>query len=266
MKHVNYQERKLAYQITGKGYPVVLLHGFSGDSRIWHDFQQDLLEEGFQVLLIDLPGFGQSATGAEASIAYYAQACACVIEAVGYDKFVLVGHSMGGYTALTLAASMPNKVKGLGLFHSHPYADTDEKKADRQKQIAFVQRMGHQLYIKQLVPKLFPPSYVQSRPFELDKLIHRAARFPQQGIIDGLQAMAERPDNSAWLKECPCPVLFIVGAEDAAIPAAYSEKQLALPPISSIHILEGVGHMGMIEQKRKCQLIVRRFVNFCLAQ
>lgn len=263
MKTINYEERPLAYELAGKGPTVVLLHGFCEDGRVWTDFKQDLLEEKYRVLTIDLPGFGASAPAAEPSIEAYAAAVLAVLHQEKLSDIILVGHSMGGYTALAIAEQAPELLRGLGLFHSHPYADTPEKQEARYKQVEFVERMGHPLFVKQLVPKLFAEQYATSHPFDLDKLIHRAARYPQQGITDGLLAMAKRPDRSAVLQDCPVPVLFIVGEEDAAVPEEFSQQQLALPPLADIHILPKVGHMGMIEARRQTQLIVRRFADFC---
>ena len=264
MKTLIFRGAKLAYDIEGKGFPVVLVHGFCADSQIWEDFKQDLLEERYRVITIDLPGFGSSDVVPNVSIDYYAQAILAVLEEKNLSDVIVIGHSMGGYTALALAALAADRLKGIGLFHSHPYADSDEKKAARYKQIEFINKHGHPLYVKQLVPKLFPPSYGQTNPFDLDKIIHRAARYPAEGIIEGLKAMASRPDYSAVLKNFLKPVLFIVGEEDEAVPKEASEQQLALPARSSIHVLEKIGHMGMIESRRKTQLVVRQFVTYCL--
>lgn len=264
MKSLSFNGRKVAYQLEGKGFPVVLLHGFCEDSRVWEDFKLDLLEENFRVLTIDLPGFGSSEVVEAASIKYYAAAVLAVINAHNFEKIVLIGHSMGGYTALEVATLAPHLLSGLGLFHSHPYADSKEKQASRFKQIQFVEKFGHQLYVKQLVPKLFPVNYGKSRPFDLDKLIHRAARYEAEGISAGLSAMAKRADQSEVLKSIACPVLFIVGGLDEAVPPAASLDQLALPAVASIHILPEVAHMGMLEASRQTQLMVRQFVDFCL--
>lgn len=264
MKTLSFRNANVHYQIEGKGFPVVLLHGFCEDSKIWEDFKHDLLEENYRVVTVDLPGFGHSEVVRPVSIQYYAEAVLAVLDEKKLNEVIVIGHSMGGYTALALAELAPQRLRGLGLFHSHPYEDTPEKKQARHKQIEFINRQGHQLYVKQLVPKLFATNYGLSHPFDLDKLIHRAARYQAQGIIAGLEAMANRPDRSQALEQSECPVLFIVGEEDMAVPAIASSKQLSLPAIAQIHVLEKVAHMGMIEARRKTQLMVRQFVAFCL--
>lgn len=264
MKFVNYQNRKVAYRSEGKGEPVVFLHGFCEDSKVWLEFTEDLREEQYRVITIDLPGFGQSEVGAEASIDYYAGAVTAVLDELSVVKTTLIGHSMGGYVGLSLAESQPDRLRGLGLFHSHPYADSEEKKANRAKSIEFIERQGHFLFVKQLVPHLFSTRYAGSHPFQVDTVIHRAARFPQAGIIHGLEAMINRPDRAEVLRNLSCPVLFIIGKEDTAVPISYSLSQTTLPATASVHVLDKVGHMGMYEATRQTQLMVRQFVDFCL--
>ncbi|MCB0635781.1 MAG: alpha/beta fold hydrolase [Lewinella sp.] len=264
MRHTEYQGKTVAYRVEGKGEPVVLIHGFCEDSRVWEDFKFDLIEEHYRVVMVDLPGFGKSAALAEPSIDHYAGAVWAILDHLGIERSVVIGHSMGGYTALAMLDQQPDRILGMGLFHSHPYPDSPEKQADRLKQVEFIERMGHQLYVKQLVPKLFSPRYVQSNPFDIDKIVHRAARFQAVGITGGLHAMITRPDRSHVLEQARQPILFIVGQLDEAVPPDLSAAQLALPRVASIHVLPKVSHMGMFEARRPTQLVVRQFVDFCL--
>jgi pimeloyl-ACP methyl ester carboxylesterase len=266
MKKVEFKGGEVAYQVSGKGTNIVLLHGFCEDSSIWEKFQNDLLEENYRVLLVDLPGFGRSGRLALPSIAVMAEAVHQVVEMVNFSSFILIGHSMGGYVSLAYAERYPERLLGLGLFHSHPYADPEEKKTQRTKSIQFIERQGHELFVKQLIPKLFTPRYVRSNAFLIDKLTYRAAHYEPGGITDGLQAMRDRPDRSGVLSSLHCPVLFIIGRKDAAIPHESSIAQTHLPGTASIHLLEKVGHMGLFEAERTTQKIVRDFVDFCLTQ
>lgn len=262
MKSATIDGREVAYDIEGKGRTVVLLHGFCEDSYVWEDFRQDLLEEQYRVVRIDLPGFGRSTAGPE-TISDYARAVLAVADQAGLDDMVLIGHSMGGYTALAVAEMAPDRLRGLGLFHSHPYADSSEKKAARLKAVSFIERLGHQVYVKQQIPTLFAPRYVSSHPFMVDKLIFRASRYPRQGIINALHAMRNRPDRSEVLRNLNCPVLFINGQLDRAVSEQDRQAQLALPAVSHIHVYDRVSHMGMFEATRPTQLALRQFAEFC---
>ncbi|MCB0568680.1 MAG: alpha/beta hydrolase [Phaeodactylibacter sp.] len=263
MKYVTYHFKKVAFLSEGKGTPVVLLHGFCEDSTIWDDFAAALLEEPFRIIRIDLPGFGKSEVLPDATIEQMAEAVQVVLKSLRLKQVILIGHSMGGYVSLAFARRFPGMLLGLGLFHSHPYPDTAEKKEGRRKSIAFIGRQGHILFVKQLIPALFTPKFARSNSFLLEKLIFSASKYKSTGIMAALEAMASRPDESGTLAGIEAPALFIIGEEDSAIPPAQSLEQIHLPAAASIHILGQVGHMGMFEAKRKTEQAVREFVFFC---
>jgi len=266
MNFTTYNGKKVAYAQEGKGSPILLLHGFCEDSRMWEDFAPDLLEEGFQLIRVDLPGFGQSEVVPDISIEEMARVVQQVLETIQPGPVVLIGHSMGGYVGLALARLFPKLLMGLGLFHSHPYADTPEKQAERFKSVDFIERQGPALFVKQLLPKLFNPSFISSNTFLLEKLTYRASKYEAEGIIAAQKAMAKRADESATLANTALPVLFIVGKEDQTIPEGKNTEQLSLPALADVHILPKVNHMGMFEARKKTQLIVRQFTESCAAK
>lgn len=241
----------------------MLLHGFCEDHRIWEEFIQDLEAEPYQVIAIDLPGFGASETVEGITIEGMARRVHAVLEDLKAGPAVVIGHSMGGYAGLAFARLFPERLLGLGLFHSHPYADNADKKALRYKSAAFIRRQGHALFVKQLIPSLFADNFARSNAFLLEKLIYRASHFPSEGIIAAQKAMAERQDETETLKSLAVPALFIIGKQDSAIPVDQNQEQAHLPEVASIHILEKAGHMGQFEARKETQRYVRQFVAFC---
>lgn len=263
LRFVKYNQKKIAYASEGRGVVVVFLHGFCEDSCIWDEFKLDLLEKKHRVVCIDFPGFGKSETVENLSIAYMVDAVQTVVEHLALKKIILIGHSMGGYVSLAYAKKYPTILQGLGLFHSHPYADTAEKKAHRFRSIEFIEEYGHALYVKQLFPSLFPKDYERTNRFLIDKLTFKASANSPEAIIESLKAMADRNDESLVLKEIQVPVLFIIGEEDNLISMEQSMQQTTLPEVSAVHLLEKVSHMGMFESKQKTQILLRQFVSFC---
>jgi pimeloyl-ACP methyl ester carboxylesterase len=264
MQTILFQDKKVAYYTGGvKGTPLVFLHGFCEDSSMWDDFLE-IFEDEYQTIRVDLPGLGKSDPVEGVTIEFMAKAVLAVLEELRVEKFILVGHSMGGYVSLEIGKIAGDRIIGLGLFHSHPFADTDDKKESRDKAINFIESHGHQLFVKQFIPNLFAVDFAKSNTFLVDKMIHRASRYTQEGIIGALNAMKNRSDNASVLKDFPAPVLFIIGELDEAIPYDISIEQTHLPAIADIHILPKVGHMGMFRAKKETQGIVRRFVRFCL--
>ncbi len=262
MPHIVFEEKKIHFHTKGEGQAIVFLHGFCEDRSMWTDFTDDFLTD-YQLIFIDLPGFGDSEVIENCSIKKMASIIYAVIESLKIEAFFLVGHSMGGYVSLAFAEEYSSTLRGLILFHSHPFEDAKEKRQNRQKGIDFVNRMGTTLYIKQLIPALFTPSFARSNTIILEKLTYNAIQYPTAGITNALAAMRDRPDRSNVLKTISCPVQFIIGKEDQAVTFAQSLDQTFLPKIANIQILEKVGHMGMFEATPKTQRMLKDFVQFC---
>ena len=261
MSEINFKEIKVNYSSRGKGEAIVFLHGFCEDSSVWDDFISTFKSN--KIIRIDLPGFGSSEAMNNPSVELFADVVKSVLNHLEIKTCTLIGHSMGGYVSLAFAKKHAAHLNGLGIFRSYPYADSKEKKASRAKSIAFIKKNSHFHYIKQLFPNLFPPAFLSSNNFLVNKMIHRASSFSQAGIIGGLELMMNRPDNSEVLKNIKCPVLFIVGKEDEVIPFDKSMEQTALPDMAHIHVLKGVGHMGMFEATNETRKIIKFFVKFC---
>lgn len=264
MQTLDFQGKKVAFYQNGtKGVPLVFVHGFCEDSSLWEEFLEPFTDE-YQIIRIDLPGFGNSEPVENISIAGMSERLLAVLEHLKIQKFIYIGHSMGGYAGLEVVKKVGNQLLGFGMFHSHPFADTAEKKAGRDKSVEFIRRNGHELFVKQFIPGLFAQDFAKSNTFLVDKLIHRASRNPQYVITGALEAMRDRPDNSEVLKNIKCPVLFIIGQLDQSIPFEISLAQTHLPAVGDIHILPNVGHMGMFKAQKETQGIVKNFVRFCL--
>ena len=256
-----YNNHKINYYKRGKGKALVFLHGFGEDSSIWDEFTQVFSKN--KIVRIDLPCFGKSEPVENVSIEYMADAVKAVLNELKIKSCILIGHSMGGYVSLAFAKKYESILNGLGLFHSHPYADTDEKKKNRLKSIKFLEKNGHIHFVKQLIPKFFAPSFQSSNGFLIDQMIHRASQYTTEGFIQATQAMLNRSDQTEVLKNIQCPVLFIVGKKDELAPLKFSLEQTALPNIANILVLEDVGHAGMFEAKKETRRQIRKFIALC---
>jgi pimeloyl-ACP methyl ester carboxylesterase len=258
-----FQGKKLAYSVQGTGTPLVLLHGLCEDSTIWDEFVENL--SGFKIIRPDIAGFGASEILAENSVELIAESVAALLKQLDIERSVMVGHSLGGYVAVAFAKLYPKRLLGLGMFHAHPFADTEEKKINRQKSIDFIRKNGHVLYVKQLIPGLFAELFATSNAFLMNHLIFKASKYSSEAIIGAHEAMLKRPDNSAVLVNLEVPVLFIIGKQDTTVPYDISLQQIHLPAVADIHILPKVAHMGMFRAKEETQRIIKNFVGLCTA-
>jgi len=259
-KRLLFRDQWLEYEIRGSGLPVLLVHGFTEDRRIWDPFLAGM-ENKYRWVIPDLPGSGGSAFNPSlSSLRDFAEALLALTEQENMDDFVLIGHSMGGYISLAFTEKYPEKIRALSLFHSSSYEDSAEKKENRDKNIRFIRKNGAALFVEQSIPGLFSESFKTEHPEEISKLTERYANFTPDSLVQYLEAMKQRPATTGVLKAITKPVLFIMGEEDKAVPLKDSLEQCHLPQISYIHILTHTAHMGMIENTSLCNSIVDQFL------
>lgn len=231
---------------------MVLIHGFAEDGSVW-DMQVEKLLPEFQVLVVDLPGTGKSEMNGKGTerdhigIDVMAEAIKEVIKAEGIESCTMIGHSMGGYIALAFAEKYSNMLNSLGMFHSSAYADNKEKRDARLKAIEHIRDYGTESFLKTSIPNLFGEKFKKENSARIDQFIQKYSSFDPKVLTGYYYAMINRPERIGVLEEFPHPILFIIGDEDTAIPPDVSLKQCYLPKQSHVHILPGIGHMGMIE-------------------
>ncbi|MBO9561317.1 MAG: alpha/beta hydrolase [Niastella sp.] len=249
-KFIDIDGRALFYRVIGTGAPVVLLHGFAEDGTVWQH-QIEALEAKYRLIVPDLPGSGRSGMSEDMSMEGLAAAVKQIVtdEVPGDEPFVMIGHSMGGYVTLAFAELYPDRLKGIGLFHSTAYADSEEKKATRQKGIEFILQHGAALFIQQTTPNLFSPSFKQENAAVVQEFIERYSNFSAESLVQYYKSMMDRPDRTAVLEKSTYPVLFIAGEYDTAVPPDHAMQQCHLPLLSYIHLLKHSAHMGMLEEQ-----------------
>jgi len=243
--------------------PLVLLHGFCEDHSVWTPVKSLLNPQS--LLLIDLPGFGSSALPTKSDMSEYAEGVKTVLDAEHIDRCVLVGHSMGGYAALEFASYWPERLAGLGLIHSHPFEDSEERKTARRRGIETLQAGKRDLYVAQLFPNLFTTHFIEKNPTTLNELISKGKTQSPEGIAAALQAMLNRRDHQHTLSETKCPVLFLLGTHDTLVPPEQGLKAALLPTVADLHLLSNAAHMAMYECPKESAEILNTFWDFCKA-
>jgi len=257
---ITYSGKSVSYAMEGSGFPLVFLHGFVEDHTIWEPFIDSFLDQ-YRVLLIDTPGFGKSDVMQDASMESYADCIKAILDHEKITECAMIGHSMGGYIMLNFASRFPGYLKGFGLFHSTSYPDDENKKKDRERVAEFVRKNGSEVFANELYGNLFGSVFKEAHPDRIMELKKYGANVsPAEGIAAASLAMRDRGDTTEVLRTSKVPVLFIIGKEDKAVNPEKTLTLTHLPAVSSIHILPGVGHMGMIEEKEKCQAAIQEWL------
>lgn len=259
-KQLEYKGKRLFYRSIGEGPVVVLLHGFGEDGDIWKG--QFALFSDNQLLIPDLPGSGESEALDDMSMEGLADAVKAIIDVeAGSERIAFIGHSMGGYVALAFAEKYSSSLRGLGLFHSTAYADSEEKKETRQKGIRFIEESGAEEFLKLSTPNLYAAATREQHPEWIKEHLAATRNFSADNLVSYYEAMIARPDRTQVLRESKRPVLFVMGQHDTAVPLQDGLAQCHLPGVAYIEILSQSGHMGMIEELNKANQILSQFVN-----
>ena len=245
---------KIHVSVSGNGPAIVYLHGFLETHEIWKDFTSGITD--FSHYAFDLPGFGKSDLLVEK---FTLEDIAKIIkEETDYLKltnFHLVGHSLGGYVALTFLKLFPEKVRSLTLFHSTTLPDSEEKKENRTKTIHFIEENGVEIFAKNFVKPLFADSNHPSIIF-----VQNLALQAKKEIVQAyLAAMRDRMDNTETLILSKKPSLVILGEKDAVINPVQLKQALKNNPEIEISLLVSSGHMGMFEEPELTSELLNNF-------
>ncbi len=250
----------LYYKTAGKKGdkpPLVLLHGLMETHEIWVDLIP-LLEDTFQLIIPDLPGYGSSQIHQEInSMEYQAEEVYSLLSSLGYPKYHVVGHSMGGYVALALVEKYPKICESLCLFYSSFLADTEEKKNQRLKSIDVISE-NFEKYVSGGIPPLFGSSRRET-PFMREKIEYAkdiALHSEPFTTIACLKGIMERKDRTFVLQNEDIQFVLIMGNQDEAIDSRDLIKVLPnKKPYISYYLLDS-GHNGHLECPTICASII----------
>lgn len=239
----------------GTGFPVILIHGFCETHAVWETVANDL-QDAYRVISIDLPGFGRSPLLPKpftlASVANSVKEC---LDERGIGQCIVVGHSLGGYVALSLVNQYPHRIKAFSLFHSTAFADSEERKASRNKVIEFVEQHGVEPFIRSFIPPLFSH---QQAPY-VQAVVDLALTTPKETLIAYTAAMRDRPDHTDVLQGFAGEILFVAGEKDTVVPVQSIEKQVVISKSPTLVRLSASAHMGMFEEPAAAAASLRKF-------
>ena len=260
MTYFEFKGKKLAYTYQGEGSTIVLLHGYLETKEVWTDFATALAKK-HRVITIDIPGHGNSETLQQTHhMCLMAEAIESLLSNLQIETCVMVGHSMGGYVALCYAEYYAHRLTGFTLFHSSIYADTEEKRNNRRREIEFVMSGKKDLILNTNLPNMFADENVARFETDLERIKKHAQKHTAEGISALLRGMMERQDRQELVKNFNKPMLFIFGKKDNYIPVEAAQKMIEVNPKIKVEWLKNSGHMGFIEEFEKSLEIIIEFV------
>lgn len=249
------------YDDSGKGDALVFLHGHLESLEIWGSFTREL-ESAYRIIRIDLPGHGGTGTfGPVSGMEIMAETVVDVLERAGINKAVIIGHSMGGYSALAALEYYPEIFRAICLFHSHTLPDKPEVAINREREIKIIKRGQKRLLVNQNIPNMYATDNLEKFHDSVQFSKRIAHELTDDGVIAAIRGLKARPDRSLILKNASVPCLNIIGKKDNYIPFGDVSLRTELPAGSMQLILEDSGHMGFIEEAHKAREGIIQFLN-----
>jgi pimeloyl-ACP methyl ester carboxylesterase len=240
--------------IEGAGEPVVLIHGFPLDGRMWAP-QVATLRERYRVIVPDVLGFGPNGAGArdqpaatgEGAIDAAADGVAALLDDLGVGGAVVGGCSMGGYVALAFARRHRERLRALVLVDTKAAPDTDEIRRVRMVQLERVEAEGVGFLPEELLPRILGETSRATRPVVVETVTRLILEQDPRAVVGALRAMAARPDSTPLLPGLGVPALVVVGEEDTMMPPDGARAMAAAIPGAKFAQIPYAGHLPNLE-------------------
>ncbi len=257
MPFLNSGNVKIYYEESGTGSPIVFLHGFSLDHRMWEK-QAEYFSKKHRVIVCDARGHGRS----DAPETGYAREDRAedvknLSKQLGLEKFHLVGLSMGGGDALSFAIDHQEKLLSLTLADSVAAGYTPKTRFRDFGEL--FEQEGTEAIKKQFIESTLS-YYVDREPEIRSNLEKMMLDFSGKPWTDPMKGKYQKRDDLRMAVSVRIPVLIIIGKKDMAwLPLAKELNEIMLD--SRLEIISGVGHMSNMEAPDKFNKILDAFIS-----
>jgi 3-oxoadipate enol-lactonase len=249
---------RIYWEACGSGPAIVLVHGLGGNHAVWFP-QVAHFARTHTVVTLSQRGFAPSGGGRDRyDVATLVEDLRAVMAAAGIARAVVVGQSMGGWTALGLALAAPERVSGLVLADTFGGIVDDAIEVHLTTMTAAAKKLGSAPPPLGVHPAL-SPAFSANRP-DLGYLYQTLATFgsPRPDVIAG-QLAASRADAKK-LVALDLPVLFVVGADDRLFPPALIERAASKVAGAKVATIDGAGHSPYFEKPGEWNGALERFL------
>ncbi len=227
--------------------PLLLFPGLLCDARLWRD-QVKALSAIVRCVVADctqddtLHGMVQRALSAMPG------------------RFAVAGLSMGGYAAMALMRSAPERIAGLCLMDTSARPDTPEQAKRRRGLMSLAARGRFKGVTPRLLPLLLHPDRLDDAAL-CDEVMAMAGRVGRAAYLRQQAAIAARPDSRPDLPRVAVPTLAAVGAGDQLTPPDLAAEIASLVPGARLHVVEGAGHLLPMERPAAATRVMREWLD-----
>lgn len=239
---------------------LLFLHGLGGGHHAWDRQLPYFSAHGFASHAWDQPGYGHSPSVEPYDFEQVTAALKRLIDSLGGEPVVLVGHSMGGFVAQEAYARFPQSIKALVLGFTSPALGGGSEEFVRQFIAARVAPLDEGKSMAELAALLMPA--MRGTISDPKGLAHA------QGIMSGISAQTYRKavrllttfDRKKELNNISVPTLLIAGSDDKTAPPQVMGKMAKEIPAAEFVVLKGCGHLGPMDQPEEFNAVLESFL------
>jgi pimeloyl-ACP methyl ester carboxylesterase len=248
---VKVNDVELYYEQHGQGDPVIFIHGWLDDHSVW-DSQVKSFSPKHSVVTYDHRGHGDSGKPTHNySIQTLANDLHSLMQHLNIEKATLIGHSMGGFTAMTFTLDHADKVSSLVLVCT-------------TARMSIMTRCARFLFL--FVPHKLNGrisimfKYHRTSQEMVDNVLRMAKNVPKYAAIESYRELATRYDMRNRVSQIKVPTLIVAGEKDRGTPASMSRYLHGQIEGSQLHVIPDCAHMPMIEKPDELNQILEEFI------
>lgn len=250
---------RLLVRVHGEGQPVLLINGIGSHTAMWEPLEQSL--PGVQAISFDAPGVGRSpATMPPPSISTLASLAYGVLRHLGLDQVDVVGYSLGGTVAQTLAREHPERVRRLVLAATMPGMGCIPGGWSSMIHLYNPLRYMSRIYYSRTIGAL-AGGQAKTDPTFIE--VHGRQRRAHQPNVYGYyaqMAVVSTWSSLRWLSDIEAPTLVIVGGDDPMMPPANGALIARRIPTARLIVSPDDGHLLLFDKKSPMMGAVREFL------
>lgn len=253
-KRIRVQGIPATYKTIGEGRPVLVLHGWGGSSDTWRKFlEQHSNDNQFQLIGLDLPGFGKTADPPVAwTVGDYMHFVIDFIKELGLQKVVLVGHSFGGRISIKLASRYPEMLEAIVLVAA---AGIRHPKTAKQKASYILAKQGKKIMSSPALKK-----YEDVMRKLLYKVIREKDYVQTRGVMKETFKKVISEDLKGLLQDISVPTLIVWGTNDSYVPVSDARVMHEKIRGSVLEIIHGARHGIHRDMPGRLYKIITHFI------
>lgn len=232
----------------GHRFSIVLLHGAGGSHLSWPPEIRRVV--GYDIYAVDLPGHGKSDAHGEQTIMAYADQVLAWMQALNLYRVFLVGHSMGGAIAMSVAAAAPTRVAGLGLLGIGTPLEVPPD---------ILENLSNPAMVPSALNKIKALSFSPDPNPRLVQLFVKRLAETRTSVLRGDFLACTRFDLASTFAQIKPPVLAIAGAQDQMVPLRYVQLLTKKIKNTELVVIPDAGHMLMLEKPDEVAVSLKTF-------